>query len=99
MVFKPQTFFGNEPSTAALETTSGTAIETRVAEALARAGDMDAADVSVTAVDDTIVLSGTVAFPEEIAIAGDIAARIAGVTSVENLIATAGNDNAQPWLT
>lgn len=96
MVFKPQTFYGNEPNTAELAPSPETAVETRVAEALARAGDLDAADVSVTSVDGAIVLSGTVAFPEEIAIAGDIASRVAGVAAVENLIAIATSDNSRP---
>ena len=96
MVFKPQSFYGHEPSTLETETTPATAIESRVAEALARAGDVDAANVAVTLVDGTIVLTGTVAFPEEIAIAEDIASRISGVAAVENLITTASNDNTMP---
>jgi osmotically-inducible protein OsmY len=96
MVFKPQTFYGNEPSTVEPEQTPGAANETRVAEALARAADLDAADVSVTSVGGTVVLSGTVAFPEEIAIAEDIASRIAGVVAVENQISVASNDNLPP---
>jgi osmotically-inducible protein OsmY len=94
MVFKPQTFYGNEPETMAPETTPPAAVETRVAEALARAGDLDAADVSVTSTGDTIVLNGTVAFPEEIAIAEDIASRIAGVAAVENHISIAGSSGS-----
>jgi osmotically-inducible protein OsmY len=93
MVFKPQTFYGNEPSTFETESTRATAIESRVAEALARAGDLDAGNVAVTSVDDKIVLSGTVAFPEEVVIAADIASRISGVAAVENLITTASYDN------
>jgi osmotically-inducible protein OsmY len=96
MVFKPQSFYGNEPNTVEPENTAGAAVETQVAEALARAGDLDAADVSVISVDGTIVLDGTVAFPEEIAIAEDIASRIPGVVSVENRISVAGNDNPPP---
>jgi osmotically-inducible protein OsmY len=94
MVFKPQTFYGHEPSTVEPEQTSAAAIESKVAEALARAGDLDAADVSVTSVGDRIVLSGIVAYPEEVAIAEDIASRIDGVGAVENQIAVSSADDA-----
>ena len=67
----------------------------RVAEALARAGDIDASNISVTSVGSQIVLQGTVSFPEEVAIAQDIASRVAGVSEVENLLATASNDNTR----
>src|SRR4051812_210676 len=96
MVFKPQTFYGNEPNTIEPEKTSGAAIETRVAEALARAGDLDAADVAVTAVGNTIVLSGTVAFPEEVAIAEDIASRIPGIDAVDNQISVFSSGDVTP---
>jgi osmotically-inducible protein OsmY len=97
MVFKPQTFYGDEPNTVEPEKTPGAAIESRVAEALARAGDIDAADVSVTSVaGGTIVLSGTVAFPEEVAIAEDIASRIAGVVTVDNQISVFSSDSTPP---
>jgi len=96
MVFKPQTFYGNEPNTIEPEKTSEAAIETRVAEALARAGDLDAADVAVTSVGSTIVLSGTVAFPEEVAIAEDIASRIPGVDAVDNQISVVSSGDVTP---
>jgi osmotically-inducible protein OsmY len=94
MVFKPQTFYGNESDIADVPDSPGAAVETRVADALARAADIDASNVSVTAVGEQIVLQGTVAFPEEVAIAGDIAARVAGVVVVENLITTVNNGNS-----
>lgn len=95
MVFKPQTFYGEDVNTADLEANPGPAAETRVAEALARAADIDASNVSVTSVGTQIVLQGTVAFPEEVAIAEDIASRVAGVVTVDNLITTASNDNTR----
>ena len=96
MVFKPQSFYGQDVNIANLEANPGAAVETRVAEALARAADLDAANISVTSVGSQIVLQGTVAFPEEVAIAGDIASRVAGVVEVENLVSTASNDNTRP---
>jgi osmotically-inducible protein OsmY len=44
----------------------------------------------------TIVLSGTVAFPEEVAIAEDIASRIAGVVTVDNQISVFSSDSTPP---
>lgn len=96
MVYKPQAFYGHETDIADTQASPGAQLEARVAEALARAADIDASDISVTAMGTRIVLQGTVAFPEEIAIAEDIASRIAGVLSVENLVVTASNDNARP---
>jgi len=96
MVFKPQSFYGQDVNIADLKANPDAAVETRVAEALARAADLDAANISVTAVGSQIVLQGTVAFPEEVAIAGDIASRVAGVVEVENLVSTASNDNTRP---
>jgi osmotically-inducible protein OsmY len=88
MVFKPQTFYGEEAPIVDVDVNPDPATETRVAEALARAADLDASNVSVTAIGSQIVLQGTVAYPEEAAIAEDIASRVAGVVDVENLIAT-----------
>ncbi len=93
MVFQPRKSYGTAADIADPQSNPQAnpqvAAESRVAEALARAADIDASDVSVTAVGDGIVLRGMVAFPEEVAIAGDIASRVAGVTAVENLISTA----------
>ena len=87
MVFKPRTFYGEESNTADLDVNPGPAAESRVADALARAADLDATNISVTSVGTQIVLQGTVAYPEEVAIAADITSRVAGVVSVENLLA------------
>ncbi|MDB5526753.1 MAG: hypothetical protein JWM58_4516 [Rhizobium sp.] len=95
MVFKPQTFYGADVSTVDMDANPGPAAETRVAEALARAGDLDATNITVTSVGTQIVLQGTVAFPEEVTIAEDIASRVAGVVSVENLVSASSNDNTR----
>jgi osmotically-inducible protein OsmY len=96
MVFKPQAFYGRDVNPADLEANPTTAMETRVAEALARAADIDASDVIVTAVGATAVLQGTVSYPEEVAIAEDIASRVAGVVSVDNrLVSRISNDNGR----
>ena len=86
MVFKPQTFYGKEPDIAEVDVTPDAAVAARVDDALARAGDLEATNISVTAVGTRIVLQGTVAYPEEVAIAKDIASRVSGVASVENLL-------------
>ena len=88
MVFKTQTFYGEGVSTVDLDANPETAAETRVAEALSRAADLDASNISVTAIGAQIVLQGTVAFPQEIAIAEDIASQVVGVVEVEDLIAS-----------
>lgn len=96
MVFKPQAFYGRHVNPVDLQANPTAAMETHVADALARAADIDASEVIVTAVGTTIVLDGTVTYPEEVAIAEDIASRIAGVVSVDNrLSAMISNDNAR----
>jgi len=86
MVFQPRKSYSDPADIADSHANPEAAVEDRVAAALARAADIDASDVSVTAVGAQIVLRGTVAFPEEVAIASDIASRVSGVTEVENLI-------------
>jgi osmotically-inducible protein OsmY len=93
MVFKPQTFHGQVPEIAPDDDNLSSLTEGRVAKALSRAADIDASEVAVTAMGETIVLSGTVAYPEEISIAGDIAGRVAGVANVDNRITIGSNDN------
>jgi osmotically-inducible protein OsmY len=84
MVFKPQTFHGQTPE---IDKPAGFGgVEAKVADALARAGDLDATEVGVTETDGEIVLDGVVLYPEEAEIAGDIASRVAGPTRVRNLI-------------
>lgn len=96
MVFKPQAFNGRNVNPVDLEANPIMAMETRVADALARAADIDAAEVVVIAAGTAIVLKGTVTYPEEIEIAEDIASRVTGVASVDNrLSAVISNDNAR----
>lgn len=84
MVFKPQTFHGDTPE---IDKPAGLAgAEARVADALARAADLDATQVAVTEVDGALVLDGVVLYPEEVSIAGDIAERIGGGMPVRNRI-------------
>lgn len=96
MVFKPQTFHGEDENAFDAKANPGVADEARVADALARAGTLDASDISVTSVGSTVVLQGTVAFPQEIADAYEVASRVAGVTKVENLVTSTRPDNTHP---
>jgi osmotically-inducible protein OsmY len=96
MVFKPQTFHGDDAATYDAKVNPTSADEARVADALARAGTLDASNISVTSVGSTVVLQGTVAFPQEIAEAHEVASRVAGITSVENLVTATHDNNAQP---
>jgi osmotically-inducible protein OsmY len=84
MVFKPQTFHGDTPEIDKPD--GGAQAEARVADALARAADLDATQVAVTEVDGRIVLDGVVLYPEEVAIAGDIAERMSSGMPVDNRI-------------
>lgn len=85
MVFKEQTFHGMEPEIE-VENANRALLEAAVANALAVAGGIDAADVQVTAEDDEIRLSGTVATVGEIERATLIAQSIQGVRAVRNQI-------------
>jgi hypothetical protein len=91
MVFKPQTFHGNDIFNLD-EANPAIADERRVADALGRAGSLDASNVSVVAVGSTIVLQGTVALPEEVAEAGEIASHVAPSSHIENLITATNLD-------
>ncbi|WP_431320630.1 BON domain-containing protein [Rhizobium sp. YTU87027] len=88
MVFKQPTFYGEpfEPETGA---DKDAALEEAVANALAVAGGIDAADVKVTLEDHTIVLTGMVATPAEIERATVVARAIAGTRPVRNDIEVA----------
>ena len=89
MVFKEQTFHGHQPEAEA-EYANRATLEAAVANALAVAGGIDAADVEVTAEGDEIVLSsvGTV---DEIERATVIARAVEGVHTVRNRILLAGS--------
>ncbi|MBD9375470.1 BON domain-containing protein [Rhizobium sp. ARZ01] len=81
MVFKPPTFHGEEFEPEDPRTRAG--LEERVANALAVAGNVDASDIQVTLVDETIVLTGTVLTEEERRAATAIAATFDGVKHVD----------------
>ena len=66
MVFKPPTFHGEDETEFDPKIDAGSIEEAQVAEALARAGRLDASDVTVTLVGTKVVLRGSVAFPCEI---------------------------------
>lgn len=89
MVFKEQTFHGRQPEAEA-EYANHATLEAAVANALAIAGGIDAADVQVTAEGDEIVLSGIVGTVDEIERATVIARTVEGVHTVRNRILLAG---------
>jgi osmotically-inducible protein OsmY len=83
MVFKQPTFYGEpyEPETGA---DKEAALEEAVANALAVAGGVDAADVKVTLEDHAVVLTGVVATAAESERATAVAQAIAGTRTVRN---------------
>jgi osmotically-inducible protein OsmY len=85
MVFKEPTFHGREPEAEA-EYANRATLEAAVANALAIAGGIDAADVEVTAEGDEIVLSGSVGTVGEIERATSVAKTVEGVHTVHNRI-------------
>jgi len=89
MVFKEQTFHGLEPEIEA-EIANRASVEAAVANALAIAGGIDAADVEVTMENDQIVLTGTVGTVDEIERATAVAMAVEGVHSVQNRILLGG---------
>ncbi|OWV90003.1 BON domain-containing protein [Rhizobium leguminosarum bv. trifolii] len=89
MVFKEQTFHGLEPEMEA-EISNRASVEAAVANALAIAGGIDAADVEVTMENDQIVLTGTVGTVGEIERATAVARAVEGVHAVQNRILLGG---------
>ncbi|MCS0460873.1 MULTISPECIES: BON domain-containing protein [Rhizobium] len=87
MVFKQPTFFGEpfDPETG----DEDASLEEAVANALAVAGGIDAADVKVTVEDHAVVLTGVVATAPEIERATAVAQAIAGGKPVRNDIRVA----------
>lgn len=82
MVFKEGTFKGETP-----EHFNGPHpawLETKVADALSVAGDVDASDITVTCKGTRIILSGSVGSAEEADRAIAIAAAITEVSEVDN---------------
>ena len=85
MIFKQGTFFGEIPEIE-VEFVNHAALEEAVANALAVAGGLDAADVNVVAEGSVVTLDGAVATQAEIERATAVAANVAGVTTVRNHI-------------
>ena len=85
MVFKQQTFHEELP-VVEQENPQTATLETAVSDALATAGGVDAADVTVIAEGTTIILGGTVFSAPEIARAEEVARSVSGVTDVRNEI-------------
>jgi osmotically-inducible protein OsmY len=83
MVFKPQTFH-EVPPQSELDNPTDALLEAEVAGYLARAAQIDATRVSVTARGDTITLSGVVGSRFEADAAVETASRVAGVKMVDN---------------
>ena len=83
MVFKPQTFHEVPPQVEMDNPTDAT-LEADVAEALGRAGLIDASRVGVTAAGAVVTLDGFVGSQFEVETAGEIAARVEGVRDVDN---------------
>jgi osmotically-inducible protein OsmY len=83
MVFKPQTFHENPPQ-AEMDNPTDAVLEADVAEALARAGVVDASRVSVTMTGAVVTLNGFVGSRSEVEAAGEVAERVDGVKAVNN---------------
>lgn len=86
MIFKKRTFYGDEPERQAAEHPAE--LERRVAHLLAVTAGLDAADVTVTAKGNTIVLAGFVATAAEASRAEAAARTVQGVAEVINRIET-----------
>ncbi|MCJ8507301.1 BON domain-containing protein [Rhizobium lemnae] len=83
MVFKPQTFHEKAP-TVVTEFPTEAALEAQVAAALAEAGGLDAADISVTTKAGTVTLIGRVLLDSQIERAEEVARSVPNVTDVVN---------------
>lgn len=83
MVFKPQTFHELPPQ-AELDDPTDATLESDVAEALGRAGLVDATRVSVTARGGAITLLGYVGSDLEVNTAAEVAGLVRGVETVDN---------------
>ena len=83
MIFKPQTFHETPPQ-AERDDPTDAMLEASVAEALGRAGLVDASRVSVITKGAIVILDGFVGSRPEIATAGEVAARVEGVRAIDN---------------
>lgn len=88
MIFKKRTFYGGEPERQ--DADHPAELERHVAHFLAVAPGLDAADVTVTAKGNTIILAGFVATKAEVARAEEAAKHMQGVAEVINRIETVG---------
>jgi osmotically-inducible protein OsmY len=89
MIFKPQTFHQIPPQIE-LDNTADAQLEVAVADALGRAGLVDATRVSVTTRDAVVILDGFVGSPLEVEAAGEVAARVEGISRVDNRLQVQG---------
>ena len=83
MVFKPQTFHESPPQSE-MDNPTDAVVEASVAEALGRAGLVDASRVSVTMTGAVVTLDGFVGSRSEVETAGEVARRVEGVKAVNN---------------
>ena len=83
MVFKPQTFH-EVPPQVEIDNPTDAVLEADVAEALGRAGLVDASRISVTVKGVAATLDGFVGSRTEIETAEEVARRIKGVDHVDN---------------
>lgn len=90
MIFKKRTFYGDEPERLTPEHPAE--LERRVAHFLAVAPGLDAADVTVTAKGNTIILAGFVATAAEVMRAEEAAKQMQGVAEVINRIEPVGTE-------
>ena len=85
MVFKPQTFHELPPQ-AELDDPTHALLEAEVADALGRAGALDASRITVVTRGGVVTLDGFVGSRSEVDIAGEAAGRVEGVGRVDNRI-------------
>lgn len=83
MVFKSQSFHEIPPQ-AEMDNPTNAVLEADVADALGRAGQVDATRISVTMDGAVVTLEGFVGSRAEIETAGEIAERVEGVRAVNN---------------
>jgi osmotically-inducible protein OsmY len=85
MVTQERTFHGLQPESD-IEHPNGAALEQKVADALASAGNVSPSDITVVDLDGDIYLRGNVSSQLEADNAGDVATAVNGVKAVINEI-------------
>lgn len=83
MVFKPQTFHELPPQ-AEMDDPMDAVLEADAAEALVRAGALDASRIDVTIRGTAACLDGFVGSRSEIDMAGEIVGKVDGIKAVDN---------------